>query len=285
MKKKLFSLILPTVGEVSLVEAFIKKMLLTSFDLRYIELIIINQEHENNYIYMDKLKKKYMQHVDIILINTTHKGLSNARNLGIDKAGGDILGFPDDDCEYFPNTLSTVYSILQNSDFTGTLGRVCDYEGNDVIRKWPKCKVRIRFYNFYLKINSVTLFVKHEDISKLQFDKRLGLGCHFGSNEDSDFVWHLIKNKKVFFCPEIVVYHPQKKVKDINKIRSYGRGFGGFCKKNISPIILGLYFSIIIFHSIRLLKALISVNKNEFTYRKVYITSRLQGFFSWKNIK
>jgi hypothetical protein len=40
--------------------------------------------------------------------------LSNARKVAIEKARGLIIGYPDDDCLYYPDTISKVMSGFDN---------------------------------------------------------------------------------------------------------------------------------------------------------------------------
>ena len=74
--------------------------------------------------------------------------------------------------------------------------------------------------------------------SPLQFDERLGVGTNFGSAEETDYLYRLIrKGYKGFFNPEeILVYHPCKKMnieEEIKKAHSYGMGMGAFFKKHL----------------------------------------------------
>jgi len=283
--KKHFSLILSTVGNHLYVEKFINKLTQNSFQLSELELIIINQDDEDKFILMEKIKEKYCDTFDIILINTNQKGLSYARNIGMNFAGGVILGFPDDDCEYFEDTLVRVKEEFEkNRDIVALLGRVCDYNKNNVIRNWPHHKHNINWRNFYTRINSITLFVKARyHLEGFMFDEQLGVGRYFGSNEDSDFVWRLMKRGRVIFSPNVLAYHPHVDNISICKIASYGKGFGAFCRKNLSVPIFFLFIAIISLHIIRLFGEFFSGNKNNIHKRMIYITSRLNGFFSWTN--
>lgn len=283
-ENKYISLVLATIGKYALVDRFIDRLLESSFDISDIELIIVNQDEKDNFSHMERIVNKYQSKLDIILINITDKGLSKARNIGISLATGSIIGFPDDDCEYFTDLLTQVKNEFElDNNLIALLGRICDYEGRNVIRNWPHSKVTLKRSNFYTKINSITLFIKRNVLKNLLFDERLGAGMYYGSNEDTDIIWALMKKGKVIFSPSVKAYHPVEKKIEYNRIISYGRGFGGFCRKNFSLGILFWFFIILSFHVIILFYSIIRFNKSEFLRRICYIKSRFNGFFSWTN--
>jgi glycosyltransferase involved in cell wall biosynthesis len=63
-------------------------------------------------------------------------GLSRARNFGIERATGDILGFPDDDAWYGPDLLESVSVTLADPENDGVSFRVVDEHGNCSAGGW-----------------------------------------------------------------------------------------------------------------------------------------------------
>ena len=92
---------------------------------------------------MEEIISEYT-HLNIIHVKSNTKGLSYNRNIGLEYAEGEYIAYPDDDCEYYPNTLKEVEEAFQkNPESNLILGRIIDKSGNDVIRKWSKQTVNI----------------------------------------------------------------------------------------------------------------------------------------------
>ena len=63
-------------------------------------------------------------------------GLSRARNFGIERASGDVLGFLDDDAWYGPDLLESVSVMLADPENDGVSFRVVDDYGNCSAGGW-----------------------------------------------------------------------------------------------------------------------------------------------------
>ncbi len=120
-------------------------------------------------------------------------GLSQARNLGIQLASGDVIGFPDDDCWYEPSTVANVARAFEaDPDISGvvanwveqTAGGANDSGGNDGLlsfRAWRNFRGGAA--------SSISLFLKRGLLLELQgFDERLGVGQWYGAAEETDLV-------------------------------------------------------------------------------------------------
>lgn len=78
-----------------------------------IELILIDDfSKDNSYKICSELKKKYPQ---IILLQTEGKGVSQARNTGLRKSSGDIIGFCDADDYYESNALNRIVEEFERN--------------------------------------------------------------------------------------------------------------------------------------------------------------------------
>ena len=78
-------------------------------------------------------------------IKIKEKGLSLARNIGLNYVKGDIIAFPDDDCEYPPNLLSKVHELfLKFDEFNVLTGISIDKRQKN--KQWKFLK-KIRNYN------------------------------------------------------------------------------------------------------------------------------------------
>lgn len=274
-----FSLIMATYNRKQEVESFIISLLSQTFDINQVELFIIDQNKEN---FLDETVKKYTGRLNIVHIKSDVIGSSVSRNLGITNAKGKIIAFPDDDCEYYPDTLNSVYNLFSSQkDIDTIFGRVFDRKSHqNIIRNWPNQQKYINEINFFFLYTCITVFTKNKEIT---FDLALGPNTLFGAYEDADYILSLVKSKskKAIYSPSIEVNHPKLDIDTMNitKLTSYGRGFGAFCRKNISPYIFFLFLGILAHHVIKLLLATISMNGPSVKKRYLSIISRIQGFW------
>lgn len=274
MKK--FSLIMATYGREKEVDSFLKTIRKSNYNLELVEIIIVDQ---NDKISLDEIVSKYTD-LNIKHIKSEVKGLAKNRNIGLRESSGGIVAFPDDDCEYLPDTLKVINDIFeQDFSIDVVMGRIVERDGSDSLRKWPKEEMRITKQNFYTKCSSVTMF--YRDGSNLRFNEKLGAGNYLGSCEDSDILYRaLSSNKNVVYKPQVQIYHPHYS-SDTNmnegKVRSYGLGFGAFCKYNFDFHIFILFVKAEVFHILNTMIGIITFNKEKIKKGYIAFASRLKG--------
>ena len=225
-----FSLIMATLGRFDEIRIF-----LDSIDLQNytdFELIIVDQNEENilGDIILPYKKKFYINHIRI-----KEKGLSLARNVGIKYAKGDIIAFPDDDCIYSLGILDFVNKFfIENKNVDFLTFRLRDKEtGDDANLRWYNRDVEITSKNIFRTVISPSIFIRVKNINDVFFDENLGVGRRYGSGEESDMVLELLyRGYKGMFLNNFIIYHPNKK-DSINKIYSYGLGYGATLKKHV----------------------------------------------------
>lgn len=225
-----FSLIIATKGrysEIAFLLESIKDSMLDSFSY---EVIIVDQ---NPCGFLQPLLKQYSD-MPIVHILSDKSGLSYNRNIGLKRASGDVICFPDDDCLFYKNTFEEVLIILSELNIDFCVGRIFDREKNkNIIRNWPRREMRINKLNSYFVNSSITMFFKRSCV--LEFDEQLGVGANYGSCEDADFLYRIVDNgAKGLYSPKIEVWHPEANFKDmpLKKVEEYASGFGYFIKKN-----------------------------------------------------
>jgi glycosyltransferase involved in cell wall biosynthesis len=193
-----------------------------------IQLIFVNQGN-----YTPKTRFDYLSSINYCEINTKKISLSYARNIGLKMATGEIIGFPDDDCWYSENLLNQIM-LEFNKDLN--LDAICT-NVYDPVKKQTYggrpvgINCAITFYNLFELPISVGIFLRKTSFEKagFYFDENLGAGTIFGSGEESDLIYRLLKSRaRLVYFGSIQVYHPVPTYdhQDINKYYKYGLGFG-----------------------------------------------------------
>lgn len=225
----IFSLVCATVNRFDEVNNLLVS--LTKQDFKNFEIIIVDQNSDNK---LENIVKAYNECIKIIYIKSSCKGLSVNRNIGLKYAKGEILCFPDDDCEYKPNTLAFVYDFFTNNikyDFF-----TFNFEDKlSAYKNFRSEKRDITFFNFYSSAISFTIFCKRNALSSFRFDEQLGVGAVFGAGEEGDMIVYLLKKRNTGFYDGLyTIYHPKAtKGYDIKRGYTYGLGLGAFFKKTV----------------------------------------------------
>ena len=273
------SLIMPTINVTEELDLFLKS--LTEQIYKNFELIIIDQNAGNEAF---EIVKKYEDDFEIKYIKSEQSGLSLNRNKGLIMMDGDIVGFPDDDCEYRADTLEKVVTFFkENKDkriySCRTLERDKDYGTGVMLEN----DVELSIDNVDSTVKSLTFFVNYslEDITL--FDENLGVGAYFGSGEETDYVLTLLhKGFKGNYFANDIIYHPAKKgnYDDLEKAYKYALGYGALVKKEVKC--RKNFFYIFKFWK-RLFRSLggIIITKNR-RYHRIVLKGRLRGYFRYK---
>ncbi|MGL4450819.1 MAG: glycosyltransferase family 2 protein [Sarcina sp.] len=276
-RKNSFSLILATYGRKKEIKNFIEALLKSDYDLKYVELIIVDQ---NDIINLDSIIAKYKGTINLKHIKSNIKGLSKNRNIGLRNATGDIVAFPDDDCEYLVETLSTINKNFNQKKCDLILGRIVQHDGSDSLRIWDKKESIVSTKNFYKKCSSITLFIKIEN-AKIELNENLGVGEYFGACEDADLIYKNCKMKlKVEYIPEIKIYHPHYDSASnmtSEKIYSYGLGFGGMVKENMDIDMSILFIKAQVYHFLKMIMHICKFDSRQAKNSYTALISRFKG--------
>lgn len=278
-----FSLIMATYGREKEVGCFLESLTNSNYDMNNVEVIIVDQNKEIN---LEPIVNRYKEKVKIIHIKSDEKGLALNRNKGLEVATGDIIAFPDDDCEYLKETLNIVNDLFNKEQCDLLMGRIVERNGEDSLRVWSKERIEINKNNFYTKCSSVTMFL---DAKKcfVKFNPKLGSGQYFGACEDADLIYKNCKRgSKVIYNPELQIYHPHydsNSNMDDKKIYSYGLGFGAMVKSNFDMSMLILFTKAEGYHFLKALIALLTLKGDKSKRSWLAFSSRIKGFFEYKN--
>ena len=273
----LVSLIMPTLNrynDIYLLMESLQKQTYKNF-----ELIIVDQNKN------DKVKEivdKYIGKINVKYIKSDKLGLSYNRNLGINIANGEIIGFPDDDCIYEINTLEKVVKFFnENSNYKIYSCKTMDLNKVDAFKKMYNGNCDINSLNVLDTITSITFFVNFGKQNYAKFDENLGVGGTFGSGEEIDYILDLLsKGYKGKYFGEDVIYHPAKKhsksKEKYHRDYNYGRGFGALCKKQIIYRKDYKFIKVMLSKIVRNIGGLILSSNRD--YHSATIKGRINGF-------
>lgn len=129
------SIIIPYFETYELTDMLIKSLIAQKTD--EVEIFLIDdgcdEERFNKYITGDKNA--------IHVIHQENKGVSNARNTGIELAKGKYIAFVDSDDMIMPNYIETLLNLIENRNEDIICFNWLDINTNDVIRKPQNCAV------------------------------------------------------------------------------------------------------------------------------------------------
>lgn len=252
MKK--ISLIMATYGRFTEVEAFCQILMQQTY--QNFELIVVDQNEGDG---LTAILTPFINSFELIHIQSDIKGLSANRNIGLKKAKGDIIAFPDDDCLYKSDTLEYVLTKMEKNNADYFCLNWHDIMQPKVFSAVSEEIKEIKKQNFFDVGSSITLFVKKAILRGFEFDEQLGVGAIFGSGEETDLLLFCLSKKAHCICDgTYYIHHPYKENKEINVSRSYNYalGYGAIMKKAF--VVYNFHFALFIF-IYALLKNLIGI--------------------------
>ena len=188
-------------------------------ELPGIELVVVDQS-------ADSSLRSLASDAVTYLPTPSEFGVSRARNRGVARARGNILGFPDDDCWYTASTIPAVLEQFRDPSVSAVVGEVQFVApGEPEAACEPEAAPAAVTYRHF-RSSATALFVRRGDFLECGgFDERIGPGGTWGmrAGEESDLVLRLLHaQKRVVHAPSVQVYHPPN-VTTAGKAFAYGR--------------------------------------------------------------
>jgi 2-beta-glucuronyltransferase len=200
------------------------------------EIVLVDQNPPG---YLDAIVRTQCAGVALTHVRSD-RGLSIARNVGLRHASGEIVGFPDDDCWYFPDTLAQVdWFFRRNPKVDILLGRTVDEFDRPSLSPLRKESGAVNRSNVWISGNSNTLFARKAAMALGGFDEKLGVGVptRYQSGEETDFILTLMKNQaRAVYLSDLKICHDQVDnigtVPMLRRAWNYSLGFGYVLKKH-----------------------------------------------------
>lgn len=186
-----FSLIVPTIARLDELRRLLVS--LTQQEFSDYEVILVDQNDDDR---IQDVIEEFCDCLPLIRLSSA-KGACRARNIGLAKASGEIIAFPDDDCWYFPGLLKGIdewfrdnrtYSIL-------AVGAV-DEAGIPSGNRWFQDCCDLHPVNIFRTTFCSSLFLRRETLSNSFFDEGIGPGSStmFGCGDETDLVLNVLNN-------------------------------------------------------------------------------------------
>lgn len=277
------SLIVCTIGRREALERLFGSLILQQY--HDFEVVLVDQSPPGT---LDDLVNKCAARLHIQHLRS-ERGLSRARNLGLQHARGYLLGFPDDDCWYRPETLARLAELWRSIPEVGIIvGRTVDSDGKDAAGVFSTVACDVNRHNYLNCGNSAALFVRRDSWRQIGgFDERLGLGANtpFQSGEESDFLLRGINaGIRIRYLPDFQILHDQ--IDDaslphaIRRALTYGAGHGALLRKH------EFRFSEVIYRFLRPLGgavfALLQLNWRSARMRWSRFRGLIKGYCRWR---
>ena len=276
-----FSLILATVGRTDELGRLLGT--LAPQTDRDFELIVVDQNQDDRLVpFVDDAT---LAGIPTRHVRSSRRGLSHARNMGLDVARGQVVAFPDDDCWYELDVLAQARRAMDGDSLAdGVVGRWVE---EDPDRERPAHQLSFETWHGLRggDASSICLFLRREMVEQAgRFDDRLGAGAFFAAGEETDLVLRALRNGAVLrFVPDVSVHHKRAQpasrwdLRDFRDSLRRGRGTGAlYAKHRMSPwvIVRGTMSPVI--------KGLCSRNPIIRGTQGVYgALGRLHGMVSW----
>ena len=276
-----FSLVIGTYGRVAEVGRFLDSLAAQTF--QSFELIVVDQNDGNE---LEKLLDSCREKFSVIHLRTG-RGLSRARNLGMTRACGEIIGFPDDDCWYPADLLSSVSRRLcSESKWDGLSCLVTDQDGQYSAGGFMASQEGvITRHNVWWCAVSPSIFLRSyvtKAIGGFDPDLGAGSGTCWGAGEESEYLLRAIgSGAQVLYTPGIRVLHARYSGTygraKIARGYEYGLGMGRVLKRHGYGILHAMCFAGL--QVIRSLMALLRGQGGRCIFHVAMACGRLLGWY------
>lgn len=230
-----YSFITATLGEENKLKTLLKS--LTSQTYIDYEIIVVDQNEHERVLHLCN------NYENIKYIHSSNRGLSLARNMGVRKARGEYLVFPDDDAmlpsDFLDNANKIIREFPDVSIFSGLV--LTTNKKKPFSRYMDYVSEEISYFN-YDKFMSTTMIIRRQVFDKLNgFDEEMGVGARWGGSEETELLLRALEaGFRAYYTESLIAYHPELNfskltwIQAIHKGYSYGLGRGALFRKLIN---------------------------------------------------
>ena len=230
------SVIVPTLGRTQDVRDLLCSLVPST--LRPLEIVLVDQNCSD---LLDDIVAHFSTGDDALPIRHLKvglRGLSRAKNYGARMAQGEVLCFPDDDCQLQPETLARGIEFLEDTQGDAIFGRSLSPDGRDAVAPFESAIGRLTRAHHEGRFLDHTIFIKRAVFARAPYDEALGVGEFHGAEEGHDQVLRLLEaGARLYYSPDVIFYHPIKvnthqSKAEIRRVFSYRCGLARLCLKH-----------------------------------------------------
>jgi glycosyltransferase involved in cell wall biosynthesis len=196
---------------------------------RDFEVIVVDQNPDNRLVpVLSRHPRLRIEHL------RSERGLSRARNVGLQAASGDLVAIPDDDCWYPRNLLSSVVEWFASHPDFGLLSTAlhnAEYKSSGP--NLPPASCRCTKSNVWRCAISTAMFMQRTVTTAIgRFNEDIGVGARsaYQSGEETDYVLRALEQGfEMWYESSLTVHHPS--LDSIERLRktTYPFALGAGC--------------------------------------------------------
>ena len=213
-----FDLVVATVGRAAELDRLFES--LDRQTHRRFRVVLVDQNED------DRVDAVVAAHSGLDLVHVrSERGLSRARNRGLQELRADVVGFPDDDCAYAEELLERVARRFEaEAGLHGLSGRSAGADGRSSA-SWETDAAVLTADNLWNRVNSGAIFLRRSLVGAVgSFDEQLGLGSGtpWSSGEEIDYVVRAVRTgARIAYDPELTVIHDERPLSPV-ELRAVG---------------------------------------------------------------
>ncbi len=273
-----FSLIVATRGRTTELAALCDSLLAQK--RADFEVIVVDQNGDDR---LGPVLAPYQPRIALSRVVSSVANACHARNLGLRRARGEIVTFPDDDCLYPPGLLDRVHAAFAaDPSLAVRTGPAASPAGGLGSGRWHREAGPITFATVWTSVIEFNLFLRRDLALALGgFDEGMGPGSRFGSAEGNDLVCRaLAAGAKAAYDPAQRIIHPDKRLSDVATERAfrYGMGLGLALRRHRVPA--GVWLPFMLRPIGGVLLSLARLRGHNAAYYAMTLAGRLAGFLA-----
>ncbi|RRA47197.1 glycosyltransferase family 2 protein [Acidipila sp. EB88] len=198
------------------------------------DVVIVDQNGDSR---LDGIVAEFEHRFPILHLRSDVKNVSHARNVGLAAATGEIVGFPDDDCQFQRNTMMLAMRHFEQDPQLALLaGNYINPQGKRVNGRWTARSCEVNDKTVWTTVQASSLWVRTHAAREVGgFDTAIGPGTPWGSGEEPDFVIRVLRRGyRGYYDVTLGVLHPDKSLNPVAGERAfkYGAGMGRVLRKH-----------------------------------------------------
>lgn len=225
-----FSIVIPTYNRPERLEKCLHTITQLEYPRNYFEVIVVDDGSSTS---MESVVNPFRNQLSLSMMRQANAGPAKARNAGAAQAQGQFLVFTDDDCMPLPNWLNALnYRFLNMPEYL-IGGRTLNALPDNIYSTASQMLIDYLYHYYNTEAGQSNFFASNNFAMPTERFREIGgfdTSFPLAAGEDREFCdrW-LAHGYKMFFAPEIQIYHAHHLtlVRFWRQHFNYGRG--AFC--------------------------------------------------------